>query len=199
MTINNTIKTTLTVSAVALGAVFAGGAAVQTDYVQAIVNPKVDPLTLPAGDVGHDMLDREVAMEKVEASNKAYEAEQARKKAAEAAARAKERERLEQLQNSDPRAFAQAYMADQYGWGGDQFGCLNSLWNKESGWNFTATNPSSGAYGIPQSLPGSKMAAAGSDWQTNPQTQIKWGLSYISASYGTPCAAWGHSQATNWY
>ena len=70
---------------------------------------------------------------------------------------------------------------------------------KESGWNTSASNGSSGAYGIPQSLPGSKMASAGSDWQTNPATQIKWGLGYIQERYGSPCAAWGHSQATNWY
>ncbi len=90
-------------------------------------------------------------------------------------------------------------MAAQRGWGADQFGCLVSLWNKESGWRVSASNPSSGAYGIPQALPGSKMATAGADWQTNAATQISWGLSYIASAYGTPCAAWSHSQATNWY
>jgi uncharacterized protein YabE (DUF348 family) len=84
------------------------------------------------------------------------------------------------------------------GWGSDQFSCLVSLWSKESGWRTDAANPS-GAYGIPQALPGSKMASAGADWQTNPTTQITWGLGYISGVYGTPCAAWAHSQATNWY
>ena len=73
------------------------------------------------------------------------------------------------------------------------------LWQKESNWRYTARNPSSGAYGIPQSLPGSKMASAGADWQTNPATQIKWGLGYIAARYGTPCSAWAHSQQVNWY
>ena len=77
--------------------------------------------------------------------------------------------------------------------------CLVSLWNRESGWNVSATNASSGAYGIPQSLPASKMASAGSDWRTNAATQIKWGLGYIKATYGSPCGAWGHSQATGWY
>jgi hypothetical protein len=86
-----------------------------------------------------------------------------------------------------------------FGWGQDQFNCLVALWNKESGWRVNAANSSSGAYGIPQSLPGSKMASAGADWQTNPATQIKWGLGYIKGSYGTPCGAWGHSQATGWY
>nr|WP_318243770.1 ubiquitin-like domain-containing protein [Oerskovia gallyi] len=85
------------------------------------------------------------------------------------------------------------------GWGGDQFQCLDRLWTKESNWNSSATNSSSGAYGIPQSLPASKMASAGADWKTNPATQITWGLNYIAGSYGTPCAAWGHSQAKNWY
>lgn len=95
------------------------------------------------------------------------------------------------------KATAQQMMSG-YGWGGDQFSCLNSLWNKESGWNYQAYNPS-GATGIPQALPGSKMASAGSDWQTNAATQIAWGLGYISSVYGTPCSAWGHSQAMNWY
>ncbi|HWS39348.1 MAG TPA: lytic transglycosylase domain-containing protein, partial [Actinoplanes sp.] len=81
----------------------------------------------------------------------------------------------------------------------DQFPCLNKLWNKESGWNYKATNPSSGAFGIPQSLPGSKMASAGSDWKTNPATQIKWGLGYIEGRYNTPCGAWSHSQSVGWY
>ncbi|MCH4250333.1 MAG: lytic transglycosylase domain-containing protein [Microbacteriaceae bacterium] len=80
----------------------------------------------------------------------------------------------------------------------EQFSCLVKLWNRESGWRTTAQNPS-GAYGIPQALPGSKMASAGADWRTNAATQIKWGLGYISGRYGTPCGAWGHSQSTGWY
>jgi hypothetical protein len=92
-----------------------------------------------------------------------------------------------------------AGMVAARGWGNDQFSCLVSLWNKESGWRTTATNPSSGAYGIPQSLPGNKMASAGADWRTNARTQISWGLGYIASVYGTPCSAWSHSQATNWY
>jgi len=96
------------------------------------------------------------------------------------------------------RAAARDMAASRYGWGDDQFQCLNSLWNKESSWNYQAYNPS-GATGIPQALPGSKMASAGGDWATNAATQIAWGLGYISSVYGTPCSAWGHSQATNWY
>ncbi|GAA4665240.1 aggregation-promoting factor C-terminal-like domain-containing protein [Frondihabitans cladoniiphilus] len=86
-----------------------------------------------------------------------------------------------------------------HGWGTDQYNCLVSLWNRESGWNVYASNKSSGAYGIPQALPGSKMASFGADWQTNPATQIAWGLSYITGRYQTPCGAWAHSQSTGWY
>ncbi|WP_460545996.1 aggregation-promoting factor C-terminal-like domain-containing protein [Glycomyces halotolerans] len=85
------------------------------------------------------------------------------------------------------------------GWGLDQFSCLESLWDRESNWNETAQNPSSGAYGIPQSLPGDKMASHGDDWRTNPATQIAWGLDYISGRYGTPCGAWSHSESNGWY
>ncbi|WP_317451043.1 lytic transglycosylase domain-containing protein [Microbacterium thalassium] len=85
------------------------------------------------------------------------------------------------------------------GWGDDEFACLVALWNKESGWRVNAYNASSGAYGIPQALPGSKMGSAGADWETNPATQIAWGLGYISGRYGTPCGAWNHSQSVGWY
>ncbi len=80
-----------------------------------------------------------------------------------------------------------------------QWTCLLDLWNRESGWMFDAENPSSGAYGIPQALPGYKMATAGTDWQTNPATQIKWGLTYITQTYGTPCAAWNFDLANGGY
>jgi hypothetical protein len=78
------------------------------------------------------------------------------------------------------------------------FGCLLDIWNRESGWVYDAENPS-GAYGIPQALPGSKMATAGADWQTNPATQIKWGLGYIKAIYGNPCSAWAFEEADGYY
>lgn len=97
------------------------------------------------------------------------------------------------------RAYAADLAASQYGWGADQFQCLDQLWQKESGWNYQAYNASSGATGIPQSLPGSKMATAGDDWQTSAATQIRWGLGYIKGAYGTPCSAWSHSQSMNWY
>lgn len=99
-----------------------------------------------------------------------------------------------------PRAIARS-MLGSYGFGSGQWQCLNNLWMGESGWDWSATNPSSGAYGIPQSLPASKMAAAGGDWLTNPTTQIRWGLGYIQSSYGSPCAAWAawQSRSPHWY
>ena len=100
--------------------------------------------------------------------------------------------------SGNPQQIAMA-MLSSYGWSSSQFGCLQSLWNRESGWNPTAENPTSGAYGIPQALPGDKMASAGADWQTNPATQIRWGLGYIQQIYGSPCAAWSHEEAVGSY
>jgi hypothetical protein len=99
--------------------------------------------------------------------------------------------------SGNPQKIAAGMLAS-YGWSSGQFGCLVSLWNVESGWNVYATNPS-GAYGIPQALPGSKMASAGPDWQSNAATQIRWGLGYIKSLYGSPCSALAHEQATGWY
>ncbi|MBO0918018.1 transglycosylase SLT domain-containing protein [Streptomyces laculatispora] len=82
---------------------------------------------------------------------------------------------------------------------GDQFQCFSNIVNHESTWNYRASNPSSGAYGLVQALPGSKMASAGADWQTNPATQIKWGLNYMDSRYGSPCGAWSFWQANSWY
>ncbi|MEW2360177.1 lytic transglycosylase domain-containing protein [Spirillospora sp. NPDC029432] len=101
--------------------------------------------------------------------------------------------------NPVPAGVAQAYAKSIMDDPSTQFGCLQKLWNKESHWNYKASNPSSGAYGIPQALPGSKMASAGADWKTNYKTQIKWGLGYIDDRYGTPCKAWQHSQSVGWY
>lgn len=98
-------------------------------------------------------------------------------------------------------ALAGQMAASGYGWTGAETTCLDELWTRESAgtWSPTVVDPLSGAYGIPQSLPPDKMAAAGTDWQTNPATQIKWGLGYIQATYGTPCNAWGHETADGWY
>lgn len=105
---------------------------------------------------------------------------------------------VQPVASGDAQSIALSMMAG-YGWGGDQFTCLVNLWNRESGWNHLAMNASSGAYGIPQALPGNKMASAGADWQTNPATQISWGLGYIQGRYGTPCGAWAHSESVGWY
>jgi hypothetical protein len=106
--------------------------------------------------------------------------------------------RTEDLRDEDPREIGRALLSE-FGFGADQFGCLDSLYVSESGWRWNADNPTSSAYGIPQALPGSKMASAGLDWETNPVTQIRWGLGYIADRYGTPCSAWSFKQGHNWY
>ena len=100
--------------------------------------------------------------------------------------------------SGSPQQIAEA-MLGSFGWSSSQFSCLDPLWGHESGWSVTAANPGSGAYGIPQALPGSRMASAGPDWPTNAATQIKWGLEYIKGTYGSPCGAYAHEQATGWY
>lgn len=103
-----------------------------------------------------------------------------------------------EVEAADPRSIAQSMLAE-YGWSADQFPCLDDLWIGESQWQVDAENPTSGAYGIPQSLPAEKMASAGADWETNPETQIEWGLGYIQDRYGSPCAANDFKAANNWY
>jgi resuscitation-promoting factor RpfB len=90
-------------------------------------------------------------------------------------------------------------MLSSFGWSpSTYYSCLNNIWTRESGWRYNAEN-ASGAYGIPQALPGSKMASAGADWMTNPATQIKWGLGYIQGRYGDPCSAWSYWEAHGYY
>lgn len=140
----------------------------------------------------------------VQARAAALQAENAaRAAAADLVARSQARQAILARSQSDPRSVATLLASDR-GWGAGEFSCLDSLWTKESGWSWSASNGNSGpdsgsAYGIPQSLPGSKMASMGADWATNPVTQIKWGLQYISDTYGSPCGAWAHSEALNWY
>jgi hypothetical protein len=102
------------------------------------------------------------------------------------------------VEPTDPRDIARS-MLSKYGWSADQFSCLDEIYMRESRWNPSAANPYSGAYGIPQALPGDKMAAYGADWQTNPATQLAWGLSYIRDRYGSPCGAWAFWQSHSWY
>jgi len=145
--------------------------------------------------------DRLAAVEAAKAAAKA------RRQAAERIAREKARKALEAkkqalLDNAreDPRAAARA-MLPEFGFEAGQWSCLDQLWMGESGWRYTAENSSSGAYGIPQSLPASKMGTVADDWRTNPVTQIRWGLQYIKSSYGTPCSAWSawQSRSPHWY
>lgn len=105
---------------------------------------------------------------------------------------------VESVAPNAPREIA-LRLLPEYGWDSTQFSCLDQLYISESNWDPSATNASSGAYGIPQSLPAEKMATAGADWRTNPATQIEWGLDYISSSYGSPCSAWSFKQGNNWY
>ena len=97
------------------------------------------------------------------------------------------------------RQVAKALMDEKYGWGDKQFWCLDGLWTKESKWNYRASNKRSGAHGIPQALPATKMESIGTDWRTNPVTQISWGLHYIDKRYETPCGAFAKFKRTNWY
>ncbi|MEE9965800.1 MAG: transglycosylase SLT domain-containing protein [Propionicimonas sp.] len=99
----------------------------------------------------------------------------------------------------DPRSIARQMMLSRYGWGDAQFTCYDNIIMRESGWNPLADNPTSSAYGIPQALPGKRMAQFGSDWRTNPVTQITWGLWYIKDRYGTPCNGWTFKKAHGWY
>jgi hypothetical protein len=131
------------------------------------------------------------------------------KAAAEAAAKkaAEEKAALERaLKNrgylpgtTDPREIARQIMKNKYGYGAGDFDCLNNIIMGESRWRINATNPRSGAYGIPQALPGSKMASAGADWRTNPATQIIWAIGYMEQRYGTPCKAWSFKRSHGWY
>ena len=137
-----------------------------------------------------------------EARQKAEAERVAAEKAAAEARRAAEAQAAALAAANTPdgaKATARSIAAERYGWGEGEFSCLVSLWTKESGWNYRAYNQNGGATGIPQALPGDKMASAGADWRTNATTQISWGLDYIQRAYGSPCAAWGHSQAVNWY
>ena len=100
---------------------------------------------------------------------------------------------------TDPKEIARQILDNKFGYGSNQFDCFNNIIMRESMWRVNATNPSSGAYGIPQALPGSKMASVGSDWRTNPATQIIWGIKYMKDRYGSPCGAWSFKSANGWY
>jgi hypothetical protein len=100
---------------------------------------------------------------------------------------------------TSPKSIAKQILKNKYGYGSDQFSCFDNIIMRESMWDINATNASSGAYGIPQALPGSKMATIASDWRTNPATQITWGIEYMKDRYGSPCGAWGFKSSHGWY
>ncbi|MGP4005573.1 transglycosylase SLT domain-containing protein [Streptomyces sp. 4N124] len=138
------------------------------------------------------------AVEKKEAAEKAAQEAKEREEAEKAASRSASRDASDFAPQSsysiaEIQSMAQSMVAS------DQFQCFSNIVDHESDWNYQAVNPSSGAYGLFQALPGTKMSSAGSDWQTNPATQIKWGLSYMNDRYGSPCGAWDFWQANNWY
>ncbi|MEV8589992.1 transglycosylase SLT domain-containing protein [Streptomyces sp. NPDC051180] len=135
---------------------------------------------------------------KKEAADKAAKAEKERKEAAERASRDSVRDASTfSAQGSYTVAEVKAIARQMIP--ASQFQCFSNIVDHESSWNYRATNASSGAYGLVQALPGSKMSSAGADWQTNPATQIKWGLSYMDGRYGSPCGAWSFWQANRWY
>ena len=131
---------------------------------------------------------------------KAERAAAAKKAAEERAARARAlANRGYQPGVTDPKEMARQILKNKFDYGSNQFECFNNIIMRESMWKVNATNPSSGAYGIPQALPGSKMASEGSDWRTNPATQIIWGVKYMKDRYGSPCSAWSFKAANGWY
>lgn len=133
------------------------------------------------------------AQEQAAAKRRAAQAAEHQRSAPTRSSRTRHRAAPQSATVSGARAYAQSRMSPA------QFQCLSSLVSRESGWNHRASNPSSGAYGLFQALPGSKMSSAGSDWQSNPLTQMRWGLSYIQDRYGNPCAAWNFWQENGWY
>ena len=185
------------VAVAATGAVVSGGVmSGQSSSADAPVSASAD-LTTKISTVGQDDLVRRP--EPVSRSDRRTAADPAKKAALSSVDDAGAgQSRTEDVSDQDPREVAKALLSE-FGYGQDQFSCLDSLYNSESGWRVNADNPSSSAYGIPQALPGSKMASAGADWATNPVTQIRWGLGYIQDRYGSPCSAWSFKQGNNWY
>ncbi|MFE1174785.1 transglycosylase SLT domain-containing protein [Streptomyces sp. NPDC058773] len=143
----------------------------------------------------------ETAQNKKDAAEeaKAKKEAEAREKKEQAATRSSSRADLGDLVGKSSYTIAETQAMARQMMASDQFQCFSNIVDHESGWNYKATNAGSGAYGLVQALPGSKMASAGADWQTNPATQIKWGLNYMNDRYGSPCGAWSFWQANSWY
>lgn len=130
---------------------------------------------------------------------KKAEAAKAKKLAAEKARKARIKKLGYEPGTTSPKSIAKQILKNKYGYGSGQFTCFDNIIMRESMWDIKATNRSSGAYGIPQALPGSKMASVASDWRTNPATQITWGIDYMKGRYGSPCGAWGFKSSHGWY
>ena len=172
----------------------------RTPVAQVVVTQKVDEVVLVG--TGAQQAQQDAAAQQQAAEAAAAQQQAAQQQASEgSAAPSTPAPAAAPGAGTDPdsaKAIARSMMAG-YGWDDSQFSCLESLWTRESSWNYQAENASSGAYGIPQALPGSKMSEVADDWTTNPTTQITWGLGYISGRYGSPCSAWAHSESVGWY
>ncbi len=203
------VRTTVVLSSVAVaatGATISGGLLASpanvTNAATDVAPNAISDLRTPT--VGSDSSEGSTDREPVERAQTVSRSDDRRdvadpvKEAALSAGNGRAMTQTESLSDEDPREIGRALLGE-FGFAADQFGCLDSLWTRESNWTYNADNPTSSAYGIPQSLPGSKMASAGADWETNPVTQIRWGLGYIADSYGTPCGAWAHSESVGWY
>jgi hypothetical protein len=200
------LRTTITLSGLAAAAT---GVAVATGVVQSPGTPvnladslspvaSTNPADRPATDVQHrDAVVSRSAVRSQGAADRRDDRDPA-KAAALGLAAGPALGGQESISYDDPQGIA-ASLLSEFGFSGSQMSCLVPLWMGESGWRTNAANTSSGAYGIPQALPGSKMATAGADWQTNPATQIEWGLGYIHDRYGSPCGAWSFKQSHGWY
>ena len=170
------------------------------------VSLAISAFQIPVVQANHDAAQRKDARLRAKRRAAAARAAAARAEAAADQAQAAAQARAQQTgaattyagASGSPERMAEG-MLRSFGWSSGQFSCLYPLWEHESGWSVTAENPGTGAYGIPQAVPGAKMASAGPDWQTDAVTQVRWGLGYIRAMYGSPCGAWDHEQATGWY
>lgn len=181
------------------------------------INNSLDRITNTLDEINNKQTDLETKQNELEEKQKALETAKAEKKAKEEAEEKAKQEAIKVAQakktqvssrgsttratgtKAEYQAYAKDLCLNTYGWSEYDFECLVKLWNRESGWNPNAHNKSSGAHGIPQSLPASKMASEGADYYTNAKTQIRWGLKYIKNRYGTPAKAWAHSEKVNWY
>ncbi len=188
----------------ALGTVSLAVGVLSTSSAEAAVKPAETTQTVAASAEGSSATTREIAAERQSLTAQAAAVAKVAGATATTPPKAKKRPPNRPVAKARPRKLTPREMAKQLvlshqGWTEAQFNCLDELWNRESGWDPHNENGGSGAYGIPQSLPGRKMAQFGSDWRDNPMTQIRWGLWYIADRYSTPCGAWAHSQRYNYY